>query len=162
MSSTLQARVQARNLAAGYALLLQPLAIEAFRPLVGKKVIKAGNSIVAKYQRLVDALPLNPLPIESGYPQSLNIYRTSSNYTLGWTVRACVQVPGASFNVYESVDFNVGELKGDVLESIAPPLQARCDWNAQEIIRKRAAYRAAQRLADKCRGELFPFGEYDR
>jgi hypothetical protein len=157
LDKRLEAQVKAQNRAAKRALELYDSLAAIFAPLVGKPVCKA-NGLLAKVEALLPKLENTP---------ALMIYRYSStrsqgrycNYSLVWVVKACEQVEGAESCEYREVTVYVGELTGLVLEKICDRPNLRHDHSLAEVKAIREEVKAAQKVLDKAKSKLFPFGE---
>ena len=154
-NTALEAKVAARNAANAEVNRLAPLAIAAFAPLVGKKVMKVGG-LMAKYASLA--------PVSSD-PQNRNpfVYREFSHYGLRFTVKTLAMSAskyGTNAN-YAEPTFQVGRLSNDVLMGVDEFKPLRTDYTAAEVLADRKVYAAAKDAADEARGKLFYFGEYD-
>lgn len=125
--------------------------IPMFSPLVGQKILKADGSLLKKWQ---DALPTFE------YSNELHVYRHTSNYSLAWTVKTCEFMPPGSCMYHETTVY-IGELKGQTLEKLSRPFEARDDYTVEEIENKRAEFEAAKKAMEAARSKLYPFGEND-
>ncbi len=148
----LKAKIEAVNEANAYAADLYTILSARFAPLVGKKILKADGTLLAKYADLAADLPCEV---------RVSVYRNVSNYTLGWTVKTCVSVPPHGC-VYHETTVYIGNLTNhDTLKSIVEPAEYRIDYTAAEVIAKRVALKNARQAMETARTELYPFGEFD-
>lgn len=157
----LAAKVAARNNAHAYALRLYPVLSDFFRGYVGCKILKADGTLLKK---IADAIPAQPEPGVSGV--QLHVYRSTSSYSLAWTVKACETFPArygdCQIASYYEVTVYIGDMRGDVLTKISdPPTWLRTDYTVEEVEKARLAYAEAKKKADDARSALGDFGEYD-
>ena len=148
---TLAAKVKATNKANAYAMEIHPQLCAVFAPFVGQKIEKVDGSLLAKIAKLmpkfIDGVPLH-------------VYRYNSNYSLMYVVKTCEMIPPHGCTYYEASCY-VGEMRDGVLIKLCDAPKLRTDYTVEEVKANRAAYKAAQQLADDAKGKLHPFGEYD-
>lgn len=158
--TTLAARVIAVNIANNYANSLFDKLSPIFKPFVGQKIIKIDGSLLEKVQKLI--------PQDLGQKflsgSSIQVYRDSSQFSIRYTVKSCVNIEGGCSCVYYETSVYIGEFDGQNLKSIHdnPDTQRRIDFTAEEITAKREEYKRLKKLADDAMSALQPFGEYDR
>ena len=145
-----EAHVRAVNMANAAAIELYPKLAELFRPLVGTKIEKVDGTLLAKIAMTLPEFPCTP---------ALHVYKHTSNYSLAWSVKTCVSIPG--YCVYYEATVYVGNMRNGVLTELSKPFSARTDYTADEVIQKRDVYEKAKQAADDARSDLFPFGERD-
>ncbi len=151
MNANLAAKVTAVNNANSFANDIAPKLAEAFKPLVGKKIVKADGSLLAKYTDLVPKFPCNGV---------VTVYRHRSAYRLAWVVKWCATAAGIAH--YAEAYVYVGELKGDILTKIDEPDNLPHAYTVEKIEKARADYKVAKAAAEAALANLHPFGEYDR
>ena len=154
MNNSLVAKVKAVNMANDYAPKLYEILSRVFTPLVGKAILKADGSLLAKFNK-----QLPEFPNGSGF--GLVVYRFQSSYSLGWIVKSCVNLTTGVSCVYHETPVYVGELSGSTLTRISDPQKLRRDYTVGEIMKKREALEAAKREMSNIKSSLYPFGEYD-
>jgi hypothetical protein len=146
----LEARVRAVNRANAYAAELYPALRKVFEGLVGKQVVKKEGGLLARVKAMLPELPCTP---------GLHVYRSVSVYSIAFVVKTCESGEGYCF--YHETAVQVGALKGGVLVELSEPFAARADYTADEVLRKREAFEAAERAYREARSELHLFGEHD-
>lgn len=154
----LAARIQAVNAANDYAnTLFEPLA-EIFKPLIGQKVFKVDNEWMEKYKSKL------PTFAKRWNGVDIHVYRASSRYSLGWTVKACASIEGGYGCVYHETSVYVANIDGQILTSMYPgdAPKYKTDYTAADITAKRQEYKRLKKIADDAQSALHPFGEYDR
>jgi len=155
-NKVLEARVAGVNEAHDYANKLWPKLAAVFEPLVGQKIEKVDGGLLEKVKKQLPELP-NTVAI------SVNRYH--SNYSLSWTVKTCKSVKqpdGYGHAYYYERSVTVGELRHGVLTKLVEQPHFKTDYNAKDILAKREAFKAAEKVYDEAKSALFPFGEYDR
>lgn len=158
MNSALDAKVKAVNLANQRGIELYKKLVEIFRPLIGKQVLKANDTLMKKYTDLLPKWPY--LALET----NVTIYRYSSAYSLVWVVKACISdnPTGPGIAHYAEASVYIGSIRDGVLVEISSPFEARTDYNAADVEAAREKYRIAKKASDDAFSALHPFGEYDR
>jgi len=152
-ANRLEARIRAVNRANAYANELSAKLKELFRPFVGQKVLKADNTLMEKYKKVLPKFTCTP---------NLSVYRYTSEYSLVFIVKTC-EGDNNGHAYYHETSVYVGELQNGFLTKVGDePLNLKTDYTAADITAKRQAYNAAKRLADEALSALHPFGEYDR
>lgn len=151
-SGVLEARVRGVNRAHQYAMELYPRLAVVFQPFVGQKVETNSGPLMAKVQKLVDALNL---PCTG----PLHVYRDQSDYCMRYVVKTCECENGHGY--YYNASVTVGELDRGVLTALCPAPQYRTDYSADEVAAARQRYKNAKRAADEAHSALYPFGESD-
>lgn len=134
-------KVLAVNATNKLALEFYPKLAAAFRPLIGKKILKADGTFLEKYKGLLPELPNTP---------SMRVYRYSSDYSLIWRAE-CTAWVGNNHSSH-TVSMYIGELTGDILKEIVPFVEdRRTDWTTEEVVKmvedmevKRQAYEDAR------------------
>ena len=149
--SRLNAKVKAINRAHTYANQLSKQLQEIFRPLVGQEILKVDGQLLVKVKNL--------LP-EFSNTSGLQVYRSSSNYSLAWTVKTSEMDTESTWMYYE-IGVYVGSLNGKILTDLTPREELRVDYMPDEILRNREEYLRLKKLADTARSNLWPFGEND-
>lgn len=159
----LTANVRATNFAHAYANELRKRLMAYFAPLVGQKVIKADGTLLKK-------LVLPEFPKEDDFKQhpndTVHVYKLSSDYSLGWTVKTCSTMPPHGCVYYEATVY-IGEMGygggRDILTKLTPPSEdRRADYTVAEIMEKIALYEAAQKIADGLKSLVHPFDKFVR
>lgn len=153
----LETRVRAVNASHAYANELYDLLLSVYEPLVGTKIEKLSGQLLAKVEAAVKQLNLPNTP-------KLMVYRRNnshmiSNYSEGYTVKACETTDGRSF--YDETTVYIGESSSGVFNKINPRVVHRCDYDADEIEMLRRNCEAAAEAYRDARSALYPFGESD-
>lgn len=151
MKTQLQAKIEARNIVNAEHNRLLPLLRAAFAPLVGKKVLKADGTLLGALKGIVPPCS----------PAILNSYKLNSNYSLAFVVRACVHDVG-NVCAYEEATIYVGNLNGNILESLIDPQYLPYDYSEAQVLAVRERVRQAREALSKAESALSGFGEYDR
>jgi len=153
----LAAKIEAVNIAHVYAMQLWKELTEFFRPYVGTAVETKGGPLMAKIQA--------KLPIFAN-THKLMVYRHVSNYSLAWTVKACVPYHsehGGDIAVYHEITVYIGDLQGQTLtklcESYQEPPALRSDYTVEEVLANKAAAKKAKAAYEAARDKCYPFGE---
>lgn len=149
----IEARVKARNRANEEANRLQALLIPFFAPYVGQKILKADGTLL---QKIKDKMPA----LEDAQVPGRHIYRQTSDYTLGWTVKTN-EMDSEHTCTYAETTAYIGDLRNGVLEAIAKGHTHRTDWTVAEVQAVREQIRAAENALSEARSKLGPFDMYD-
>jgi hypothetical protein len=150
----LEAKVKARNTAVEYGISLYKQLVEVFEPLVGQKILKVDNDLLAKVKANV--------PKFDDLPEGISIFRRfAAVNAIAWTVKVRVPVEDDEIWVYQEVTVYVADMEGQTLTKINNPFEGRTDWTADEVEEKRRAYKEAKKKADEAHSALYPFGEHD-
>ena len=148
-TNELNAKIIATNKANAYANELYEKLVTVFKPLVGQQIMKKDGTLLAKYEKLL------PTFVNTG---PISVYRSSSHYSLSWTVKTCVVTDG--IGVYAEATVYVGDLsEGSVLTSICKPNNYRSDYTLAEVEKNRKAAREAKEVYNNAKSACFPFGE---
>jgi hypothetical protein len=153
MKTTLEAKVEARNLVAAEHNRLLPLLAAAFAPLVGQKILKADGSLMEK----VIVKVMAPVVPSAG----IQIYKLSSNYSLAFVVKACVLCDKGGC-VYDEATVYVGELDGSTLKALIAPQPLPTGYTVAGVLEARKNLEAAKAAFSKAESAVWPFGSYDR
>ena len=145
----LAAKVFAVNAVNAEINRIAPLFLEAFRPLVGQKIMKVGG-VMEKFAKLIPARS----------PSIHHFYRNPSDYTLSFTVKDCQSLEGYGCVYYEGT-FYVGDVPNGVLSKLYEFTPLRTDYTEAEILEARAEVEAAKNSVLTAQHKLFSFGEYD-
>jgi hypothetical protein len=145
----LPAKVKAANRANAEAKKLYDLLAPIFRPFVGKKIETANGDLLAKIEKLIPPMELEP---------KVRIYRHRSNYSLGWGVSVNEMVDDRICTYYET-HVPIGELSCGILTKIH-------EWNANypvydvETVRAlRTRAKEAKKVYEDAKSDCYPFGE---
>lgn len=155
----LQAKVQARNLANGTALVYAPIILEALKPFLGKAIVLQTGCKSAKLCKALEALNL-PEGIHGD--GSVQIFIKAERHWFRAEVRVCVHHDRGC--VYESQTINLGDIDGATLKAIAEAPSAdycRTDYSAEEILAARAAVKSVREELQQAERRLAGFGEHD-
>jgi hypothetical protein len=152
MQTVLETRVKGVNKANAFANELWPRLVAVFAPFVGQKIEKVDGPLLAKIQKLVDALNL-----PNG---DIHVYRHVSNYSLAYTVKTCECTNGIAH--YFEQTLYIGKMNNGVLVELKELEPFKTDYTAENVLKAREAYKVAKEAADKAQSALYPFGEYDR
>ena len=152
--NTLKAKVKAVNYCHEEANKLYDVLLPIFKPLLGCRVDKMDGTFLAKIAKLVP--DFHPIP-------RLSVFRSTSEYSLSFTVKACEQITDSHGCLYYEITLYIGDLRGGILtELTARPKPFRTDFSEQEILDKRITWRKARDAFESARSDLWPFGEeYD-
>jgi len=150
--TTLEAKVEARNIVATEHNRLLPLLDAAFAPLVGQKILKADGSLMEK----VIAKVMAPVVPSAG----IQIYKLSSNYSLAFVVKACVSCDDHGC-VYDEVVVYVGGLDGSTLKGLIAPQPLPTGYTVAGVLEARKAVVEAKEALSKAESAAWPFGSYD-
>jgi len=153
MRNRLEAKVKARNTAVEHGMALYKQLVEVFQPLVGQKILKVDDDLLAKVKQ--------NMPSFKDLPEGISIFRHRAINALAWKVKVRVPVENAEIWVYQDVTVYIGDTDGQTLVNILPPFEGRTDWTADEVEEKRQAYKEAKKKADAAHSALYPFGEHD-
>lgn len=155
MKNALQAKCEARNLVALEHNRLLPILAAAFAPLVGKKLLKVDGDILEKYANLAPKSPAST--------RELMVYRHRSNYSLAFTVKACVVYGEFGTGcTYAEATVYVGNLNGQVLESLIAPQPLPANYTPEKVLAARAEVNAAREALRRAESKLGDFGDFDR
>jgi hypothetical protein len=150
MKTQLEAKVEARNIVATEHNRLLPLLAAAFAPLVGQKILKADGSLLAKFESLTPRAAGGPL---------FSIYKLSSNYSLAFVVRSCVNAERGC--AYDEATVYVGNLDGAVLKDLIAPQPLPTGYTVAGVLEARKNLEAAKSAFSKAESAVWPFGSYD-
>ncbi len=152
--NALSADVKAENKANKYANELRPKLLAVFTPLLGSKILKGDGCLLKKIQESLPSLTFDD--------KSVSVYRLSSNYSLGWTVKVCEKIPDKEYTcTYRSATVYIGDLEGGTLKKLhldKNPLKE--DYVLEDIVADIKTYKAAKAVADAAESKLFPFTDY--
>ena len=148
--TSLDAKVQAQNTAAFIANELYPVFRAIFEPMVGKKVLKADGTLLAKVE---EQLP--KIQNISG----VHVYRQNSVFcTLCWVVKVSCAVKGSPFWEHKEVYITTGLIDGVVLGKLFDEIdKKRDDYDVNEIRRLQEVYRVKMEEARQAEQALNPF-----
>lgn len=158
ISSGLEAKVEAVNLANSEALWLQRTLKPVFANYLGKQVVKKDGSLLAKVASELGIV----------IPGRVWFFPSSSHYSVQYTVKSCVSHGGHSY--YHEVPVYIGHLghngegigaQRTHLEKLADDLELRTDWTAEEVERNRRECREAEEAYRLAQHRIVPFGYYD-
>ena len=149
----LAAKVKAVNQAHTHANQLALLLRTTFEPLVGHQITKCDGTLMAKVKKLMPAMPNTA---------TLQVYRSTSVYSLAFTVKTCQMIAQTCTCLYYEVTFDVGDLDNGILSQLTGLCHHRTDYTAEEIQGKRDTYQAAKKIYNQAQSDLYPFGERDR
>lgn len=155
--SDLHARVTAANRVFKRANELHAVLTEIFRPYVGKQVLKADGSLLAKIREQIPNLDSD----------KVSVVRDSNSYSLRWECKSSENVACETYCRYFRASFTVGHFgsrhdgTAHTLTELVGPPQYREDWTAEEIVAAREEAKRLQRLADDAKSKYHLFGEYD-
>jgi len=154
--TVLQTRVNGVNKANAFANQLSPRLVALFTSFVGQKIEKVDGPLLAKIQKLVDALNL-----PNG---DISVYRHQNNYSLAYTVKSCEVFPAQGYGhaYYFEQTIYIGDMKNGVLTALKQPEPLKTDYTVETIEAARETYKKAKAAADNAQSALYPFGEYDR
>lgn len=117
-----------------------------FRPYVGKAVLTKTGQILAKIQALMPELPDN---------KTITVYRHCSDYSLAWTVKACVNTD--NITVYNEVTIYIADLSNGTITKLCESYQeafcGRTDYTVDEVIANREAAAKAKKAYDEARAK---------
>lgn len=138
MHETMKLRIKAVDKANHHAnKLLGPL-VDALRPFLGLKIVKADGTLVAKAKIAVDAAIASVKPDGGNFRDGSNfphVYRSTSSYSLGWTIKTCESTDRNT--VYHETYLYVGELGGEGRQMLTkfsePVIPLRDDYSENEI-----------------------------
>jgi hypothetical protein len=151
--TSLDAKVQAQNTAAFIANELYPVFRAIFEPMVGKKVLKADGTLLAKVE---EQLP--KIQNISG----VHVYRQSTQqnlyWSLCWAVKVSCTVKNSPFCVYQETFIPVGALDDGVLVELFDETdKKRDDYDVNEIRQLQEVYRVKMEEARQAERALNPF-----
>lgn len=149
----LEARVKAANSCREVASKLYEPLTKVFTDLIGKKICKTDGTLLEKYKKNLENV-LIPNTHE------LSIYRHHSDYSLAWSIRACV-LNGDSGCYYDEVTLYIGDLSDQVLTGICPKPEFPV-YSVENVIAARERLKLAKKALVEAEAEVYPFGEYDR
>jgi hypothetical protein len=146
----LEARVKARNRVNKAARELHKKLAEAFKPLIGQKVIKANGSFLTKYEQIIKQIVSS---------SDVQVTRWPTDGHLAWNLYAW---PEQTNHRYEEVRIYVGKLIGQVLVGVRDPEDdLRCDYTVGEVLALRECYFEAKEVCVRALSALDQFGEHD-
>ncbi|RTL00390.1 MAG: hypothetical protein EKK57_07255 [Proteobacteria bacterium] len=150
----LTAAVDAQNAANQIANDLFPKMREAFRPFVGKKILKADGSLTQAVQNAIARIfPDNKVA---------RVFRSQGRYHLGFRVSVSRNYSEHSC-LYKEAGVVVGMMDGGgILDKIYEEnLSLRTDFRVEEIQAARELVRVKRNELSRAEGELMGFGEHD-
>lgn len=153
----LDAQVAAANVANAYANELQPKLCNIFEPLIGKKMLKVGGGLMARYAALVVEVP------EFSNSQFLSVRWDRSRYRLAWIVKTCEHSVSDHSDIqyasYYETTVPVGTLSDGFLTEINTQTILKADHNADNVRELRRLHCIATQAARDAGLLLDPFGE---
>ncbi len=150
--ASLKAKVEAVNLANATVNELYDKLASIFTHFVGKKVVTKDGSLIAKLDGLVKGIGLP-------YTGRLRVCRHASNYSLAWSVYTSIPIAGDCGTASHEQVCYVGNLQGDVLESMTPKYNYRTDFTFEVVAEARKVAKAAGEAYSKAKDACSPFGE---
>lgn len=90
----------------------------------------------------------------------LMVYRSTSLYTLNWSVKTC-EMDSENTCMYYEIGVYVAEIDRKFLVKLLEPQTHRCDYTFDEVVEKRKIYQDLKKQADIAKSNLWPFGEND-
>ena len=153
-NTSLENKVQARNLVHAMALVWGPIIRDALKPFIGKNVtVKAGGK-TAKLQKALDALKM---------PNDMKqqIIVRADNWWFRAEFRAASTNPHVGTHC-ASCTVNLGDIKDNVLVNVHDnAISFRVDYTAEEIKTAREAVAQARNVLQDAERRLCHFGEHD-
>lgn len=147
----LKAKVKAVNHCHEEANKLYDVLLPIFEPLLGCQLDKMDGTFLSKIDKLLPNLPPSP---------RLSVYRSTSEYSLAFTVKACENIADSHGCLYYEITIYIGNMNDRTLTKLTDrPKPLRTDFTEQEILDKRIAWRKARDAFDDARSDLWPFGE---
>ncbi len=147
----LKAHVDAVNECNRLIKLNAPAILEALRPFIGQKVIKATNGELLK-------------KVKATMPRHADFWIQCNAYSIIMQVKTCFSA--GDHAIYHSASVYVGKVgyTGGVLESLYDftPSQYRTGWTPEEVTKLRETLRAAKENVTRANAALFSFGETTR
>jgi len=162
ISSGLDAKVEAVNLANSEALWLQRTLKPVFANYLGKQVVKKDGGLLAKVASDVAMWTDGP------HDRRVWFFPSVSRYSVSYTVKSCVSFGDHSY--YHEVPVYIGHLghngegigaQRTHLEKLADDLELRTDWTAEEVERNRRECREAEEAYRVAQHKCVAFGFYD-
>jgi hypothetical protein len=132
---------------------LQVELVDLFTPLAGRKICKADGTLLSKYAGLAPSRLPRPY---------IEVSRQRDTSGLAWCVRAVVDTRRSGYVTY-CVYVYVGDMDDDgtLINMNTEKRGLRIDYTVEEVLAKREAYKAAQRLADELNAAQSPFDGND-
>jgi len=153
MNKSLKPKVEAVNRANKYMNELAVKLVAFFGPLVGKEILKADGSLLAKYAKQLSEVVTFPNTVD------LLVYRNPSRYTLSWVVKTCQPIEGECGCLYHEVTLYVGDLDGQTLKALLPFTPQKTDYSAEKVEALRGEVKKAKDKYENLKRGLFPFEE---
>jgi len=165
----LENKVNTVNTTNAVASALRPILLDAFRPLVGKQVLKNDHGLTVKAKAAADAAIAKAIPSDRIGGVSLMVYpQCYGGCSIGFVVKGCgtrrtsAKADHSDAVCYYETHVNVGAVRAGVLVELDDrPDNRRSDYTAAEVAEKRAAHEAAERAFREARAALEMFGEHD-
>jgi hypothetical protein len=157
----LAAKVAARNEANTLALSLYTPAVEALKPFIGQKIIKAVGTLLEKVKAKLPPLPDG----RGGFP--LGWYSVGNGYSLTLHIKCCHDTPSGHANcciaAYMEAVVYLGEITDGNLRRIYDPPKLRVDYSEDEVIHLRRDIREKREILRSAESLLGvgEFGEHD-
>ena len=175
--NALTAKVAARNRLNKILNEFHAEMIEAFRPFLGQKIIKATDgAFVAKVKEIENNIaekyrgPKNADGFRSSFLP--HIYVSISDYSFRYVIRVDNSYPtffmdgrsSGSGTVSAEESCYIGDLQGgQILTKLYDAnTTRRTDFSAEKVIETRERLTKAKKVVSDIEGELSGFGEYDR
>lgn len=157
--SQLEAQVAAWNKVNARANELAVTLADAFRPLLGKKIIVNGGGLMEKYKHLCP--PRQNAISEVG----VDACHSNNLFSLHWHVKASERyfnARGDTFTCYAETSVSVGRIADHILTEVETPCtDRRTDYTADEVRRLREEVEAAEKAFHQAENALSPFTRYD-
>jgi hypothetical protein len=147
----LKAHIQAVNLCNDYCNYLYDTLSEFFKPYIGKKILKADNSILVKVKEKIPYLK---------EVKGIFCFENSNNYHLSWSVQSCINVPSGnhSIAVYHNVTVYIGNIeKYEFLGSLLNYTKLKTDYNYDDVVNE---IEKTKKLKNEYENQLRGLGEF--
>lgn len=151
----LETRVRMVNNTHKYGNDLYYILIKAFKPFIGKKIIKKAGGLIQKAQQIINS-------INSPYNGPTQVYKNpNNNYSLSFIVKTCETLNERTF--YYEICIYIGNVENEILKDMDYPFpDLKVNYKAESVIEDRRICKELQEKADNAKSALFPFGMYDR
>lgn len=158
-NSALAAKVAAQNEANQTVNTYAPMVIEALRPFVGQKVLKANGELLEKVKSKIPEMP------NYGNNKDVNCYASSGRgYSITINAKTCHGHPRKDYTAahYAEAMTWCAELSGGILTKLCNFQPLKTSWTEEEVTNARHALEKAKDEMSKAQSALGEFGTFDQ
>lgn len=155
-ASELEAKVALVNSVNAEIMRVCAMTRRLFTPLIGQKIEKVDGQLFSKFAHL------SPDNIYENSKNGFSIYRSHSDYSLRWIIKASASYKGRragdQYTTYFEDGFYVGALQNGVLTSIEQvPLILKTNYTVENILEQRKVIEELENRLSDAKRSIGPF-----